>query len=544
MIWRALITSAIATVALAAASSDAVAGTYDVIACGDAAGAANNSWLPSNNAPSKLETGGGCGQGGSYGGLFARDVLAVSNAAAGAEAYWLFAAPVGTSVTALSYSRWLFKDADDDWEPALKADGAVLETCAIRYPAVSCSGGTHGGQRRSATIANASSLTFGVRCAAPVSVTCGNGGTYHAAVAVLYGATVTLSDSSAPSVSNVSGSLFGGGYQTGTRSATFDGTDNVGIRSARIYVDDQAKAATTYPCDFSYAIPCQNRTGAALSLDTRAVADGLHTVRVAVTDPAGNETRSAARTITVDNTAPAAPQELTLETDGWQSANSFSVRWSNPAGQTAPIAAVRYRVCPLDGGPCSSDQRVARAGATRLDDISVASTGEWRLQVWLEDAAGNVDSTQTSSVVLRHGTAPAAAPEPAATPGAAPAPATNMPADDASPAAAAPQPTPVIVGPLTTPMPVALARTSPRLRITSTRYARGRLVIRGRTAPTASGRLALRFRAAGRTRRVIRAAPGGRFRIVVALRHPPTRILVGFPRTLAYEQQRISARVR
>src|SRR5207248_10439344 len=139
-------------------------------------------------------------------------------------------------------------------------------------------------------------VTVGVLCRTNLNHLCTQGATLHDIAAVLYGATVTLSDSSAPTVSNVTGDLYGGGYITGVKSLSFDASDNVGIRSARYYIDGRALAATTYPCDFTFAVPCSNRSGSAHSLDTRTLADGAHSVQLAASDPASNEAKASSRT--------------------------------------------------------------------------------------------------------------------------------------------------------------------------------------------------------------------------------------------------------
>ncbi|HEX6714470.1 MAG TPA: hypothetical protein VF066_13845, partial [Thermoleophilaceae bacterium] len=233
-------------------------------ACADAPGATNNSWAVSNHAAAKLETGDGCGDSGDYAALYARDVLAVSNASAGARAQWTFAAPDGTSIAGISYSRWLYKEDDDDWQPALRADDVIVDSCTIPATAINCTSGARGGQRTSTSFGGAQSLSLGVVCAAVAPITCSNGGTLHAAVAVLYGATVTLSDSSRPGVSDVGGSLVAGSYRRGDQVVSFGASDNAGIRASRLYVDGGPWSSTTYPCDFTFAIPCFNKSNAQL----------------------------------------------------------------------------------------------------------------------------------------------------------------------------------------------------------------------------------------------------------------------------------------
>jgi hypothetical protein len=527
----AAIMALVTTVVIVAAAGSARAGTYQVVACGDAPARANNSWVPTNSAPTKLETGNGCDGSDAYSGLYARDVLAVPDVSAGASSSWTFIAPASTHVTVLSYERWLYKDADDNWQPALEADGGTLEQCAISYPAVSCAVGAQGGSHVATAIPNASSLAFGVRCSSNPSGHCGNGGTLHAVVAVLYGATVTLSDSSAPSLSGIGGPLFAGGYLVGSRSASFDAADNVGIRSARLYVDGVAQAATTYSCDFTYAVPCSDRPTGELVLDTRNLPDGLHNVQVAASDPAGNEAKSSAHAITVDNGAPAAPRSLAVDGgEAWRADNAFSVSWTNPAGQVAPITVAHYEVCSSDGTGCQPERRVVGPGVSRIDNISVPATGEWRLKVWLEDSAGNSSPGSASVVLLRYGVDPASASGAHQAP-IAPSPVDSSVADPAANTGAQSRPKGFV-----SPIP----RASSTLRLRSARYSHGRLVLVGRIASGASGALTIRVGATALRRRV----RGGSFRLVLRVHRAPRAVQVRYLGSPRFLPARASRRVR
>jgi hypothetical protein len=494
--------------ALAVPPAPARAGTYPVVACADASGSVNNSWSPSNNAPTKLEIGDSCSPTDSYGGLYAQDRLAVPNASSGSAAMWTFNAPTGTSITALSYSRWLYKEDDDDWRPAAIADGLVLETCTITYPAVRCSAGSQAGSRISFSVANAQLLTVGVACSPNPTGNCSNGGTLHAAIAVLYGATVTLSDSSNPSVSNVAGDLFGGGYVTGARSVSFDATDNVGIRSARVLVDGQPLPATTYGCDFTYVIPCSNRSGSALAVDTRTLADGDHTVEVGASDPASNEGRSPARAITVDNGAPSSPVGLSVEGGSSHPVNDFSATWTVPSGQVSPVVAAHWRICDSLGDQCRAG-RQAGPSISRLDGLTVGSPGDWRLYVWLEDAAGNLSAANAATASLQY-----SVPTPYSDAGA------NQPAIAANPvdpAVANPQ---IAADRWSPGSSSSVRRSSPALRVRSARYSRGRLVIAGRTAARASGGVLVTARSSRGLMHVRRTVHGGSFRLVIRTSRP------------------------
>src|SRR5919206_3669359 len=82
--------------------------------------------------------------------------------------------------------------------------------------------------------------------------------------------------------------------------------------------------------------------------------------------------------------------DLRLEGEqGWRSVNRFSVAWRNPSDGGAPLAAAHYTLCPVGGGACVEGAQ-AGAGIDTLG-LAVPAPGEYRLRVWLEDAAGNAD---------------------------------------------------------------------------------------------------------------------------------------------------------
>lgn len=451
---------------------------------------------------------------------------------AGAAAAWLFTAPSGTSITHLSYSRWLMKDADNNWAPTLDVDGVVRETCSIDYPASSCAVGSPGSEPTLIDIPGGQTLRVGVRCLPNASSNCVGGGTMHAVAAVLYGATVTLSDSSAPTLSKVTGPVFDPSYLTGTTDATFDASDNVGIRSARLYVDGVAQPATTYSCDFTYTVPCSNRTAASLDLDTTQLTDGDHSIEVAASDPASNEARSTARTVTVDNTAPDAPENLAGAGGSTHTANDFSVTWTNPPGQVAPITAAHWQICDSQQLACTSGTNES-LDPTELDGLTVPGPGTWQLSVWLEDAAGHVAAANAATAALTYAVLSA---EPQPQPTTAAAAAENGSAEPSQTENGSAEP---FSGPTPT------FRRDPGLRLRSARYRHGRLILSGRTAATAAGPLTIRLRlATGKTLRIRRNLTGGRFRFVIRSRRRPRRISLAYTGSLAFTPGSIAARIR
>ena len=223
-----------------------------------------------------------------------------------------------------------------------------------------------------------------------------------------------------------------------------------------------------------------------------------------------------------------APGSLAVD-DGadWRSTNSFDVSWVNPVDSGSPVASAHYELCPVDGSGCLGEQTTAGTDISHLAGISVPSPGAWALRVWLQDAVGNVDPTHAAEVTLRFGTAPTDPANPTA-------PSTTDSSADPTPSPALSDPlSPPSLNPTTTsPTPTSTtARLDPRLRLTSARLTRGRLVIRGRAATTATGRLSLAIRLrANRSLHRRATIRGGRFSVVIPTRQRtrPRSVLARF----------------
>jgi hypothetical protein len=173
------------------------------------------------------------------------------------------------------------------------------------------------------------------------------------------------------------------------------------------------------------------------------------------------------------------------------------------------------------------DQQVAAQDVSRIDGIRVPSAGEWMVRLWLEDAAGNVDSTRVATTTLRYGspplrTAPAPSPPISSSPSAAPPP------DLATPPLASP--------------PTAVQRRDPLLRLTSARLSRGHLIVRGRIGVRPRVRLSLIIRLeSGRLLRRTVRIPGDRFTVSLSVRH--VRMVTGrFAGNAAFRPARATVR--
>jgi hypothetical protein len=402
----------------------ASAGTYQISACNYAEGA-NNSWSWSTTEPAAYENHANCpyragGTGGradQEGGLSSTDRLGASaDAQPGSSAGWTFTAPAGTAITAITYERYLGHEDDtsNTWSPALRADGAIVnnETCTVKLPDVGCFiGGPpgHGGLPATITGLSANQLTFGETCQAPTGLECVTGATEHEVWAAIYGATVTLSDSTPPTLGEPSGALWepgrADGFRKGTESVTVAAKDiGGGVQNIVLSADGQPIATYNAPCNFTFPQPCPLSTGAqTLTLPTTHLTDGTHTLTLAAIDAAGNQSTLASEQITVDNNPPPPPTEL-LATATQAGGSTFTATWADPPEQVAPITSATYQICPL--GETVGCSTPITAPATGPATITAPGPGTWTLTVWLTNAAGNsnpANAAQTTMTVAVNG---------------------------------------------------------------------------------------------------------------------------------------------
>jgi hypothetical protein len=249
-------------------------------------------------------------------------------------------------------------------------------------------------------------IVFGVSCDSQTSV-CANGAAgEHLAWAVLYRATVILTDPSDPVLSSLVNPI--PAWQRESLRASWSASDNSGIASTAVRIDGANVSNLTLGCDRSQPVPCPPSTNASHVVDSRKLADGPHTLVATATDAAGNVARSEPRTILVDNHAPGAPERLEVAGgEGWRAKNAFDVAWGVPdQAPGSPVAKVHWRLCAADGA-CEAEQ-VVEGAVGELRGLAVPRQGDWTLGVWFEDVAGNVAEASGGKVHLRFGPDPRA----------------------------------------------------------------------------------------------------------------------------------------
>jgi len=309
------------------APAGARAGTYDVVSCNaPGAGGVNHSlsYAPTSFDPQYNGQVGGWYEGD---GSCADGLIARSRTIDGTVAKWLtggnwiFNAPAGTEVVALS--SWRFAEARDSggddpntplidegdhWRvDVVDASGQPIggpgggETCSHPVGVDACTIGAPGGVRADHRLVT-NHLRWQVSCGGEITGGCPTSyGGYPLATMVVYGTRITLEDSSAPSAS-LAGSLLGPGWHKPGEPVSYSAGDNSGIRSATLSAGS-ATATDPRACDFTYPVPCSDAASRPLQF-AQPLPDGQYPIRLTVTDAAGNA-RAVDAPVSIDGTAPA-----------------------------------------------------------------------------------------------------------------------------------------------------------------------------------------------------------------------------------------------
>ncbi len=315
-------------------------------------------------------------------------------------ARWRWQAPAGTGIVTIRGQRWqVLKDGfqhrigsatpNGTFDPFLDLDATDL---VKRDFAASFS-------------PFAESVESRLRCGKAEDKFCVPG---NPTLAGVRGLTITIDDSQKPGTS-ISGGLTSSAWLRGSQALGFSSTDvGSGLRFGQTLVDGSVRAQTEHSCGKELIAgewrgtrmrPCSLSAGGSHTIDTAALSDGPHQLRQCSIDFAGNYGCLADRTIRTDNTAPAAPRQLEVAGGGeWRRNNGFDLSWQNPdQGVAAPIVVSRYRVTghQYDSGPLY----VLGSGALR--QVLAPAAGEYRVSVWLIDAAGNENVAAVAEATVR-----------------------------------------------------------------------------------------------------------------------------------------------
>jgi hypothetical protein len=398
--WRAALAAVVAGAALTAAVPAAAeaSGTYQVTACSPTS--SSGAWTQVNTNTAGMTAGNQCGgpadgnnQTGTSGTLYGEDTEGGTFVTSGSKAGWDFTAPAGTVVTGVTYYRNLATEPSD-WEAGLfAANGAPIDICESDPD--TCSEDAND-LATVLTGLDTTGLFFGVYCNSTSPFTCQGGDGIHLALAELYSVSVTLSESSSPSVSGLGGSLWEGGPLWGTGTVNFDASDVSGIDQVALAGSSGQVAFQQEGCNFASTSPCPDLPGGSLSVNTLFLHDGLQTLSLLVTNAAGNATTVVSPTVVIDNDGPPAPTSFAASAISG-STSEVQLTWSNPSDPPAPVSFAQAQVC--QGNSCGAPVDLSTSGS---GELPVSGPGTYGVRLWLIDIAGrgSASNAATASVTV------------------------------------------------------------------------------------------------------------------------------------------------
>lgn len=376
-------------------ASPADAGTYEVTACDAAPGGVNNSWFATktlgmtafSQCPTERQA---------TRGITAASALNAGSVPLFSKALMAFDAPAGTTIEQLR-TQFAIHRVDDYWDIGFLADGRMLLGCHANDVGNLCFYDTSWpGETRTISVPGAHRLYIQAACES--STGCSTQSleapfSWRTDIH-MFSAVVKVRDDTLPRVTGVDGAIVNGGWLAGSHYVGHSATDNTGISSTALYVDGRKVDDRTRDCDYTRPLPCTDVSYGRYLFNTRVVRDGVHQYRVDARDAAGN-VGSFSGEIHADNTPPDAPTDVAVDGgEGWRRTNGFQVHWTNP-DSAAPITVARYQLCNTVTSTCTTGLRRGD-GISAIDDLEVPEPGHYTLRLWLEDAAGNVNSASTS----------------------------------------------------------------------------------------------------------------------------------------------------
>jgi hypothetical protein len=327
-------------------------------------------------------------------GLVTANVVSTGKVAHGAQSAFVLEAPPGTAFSRL---RWSGHAQRRDCRYALQmyavrpdgSDATIKNVRANRRcPGPGGAQASSWPRPRAFDLGGATKIVQRVVCVgAPSAQFCSGRGLNYMQT---FTAEATVVDTSGPSVSVVPDTpLAQGAWVNGTQTIDYEAADNVGVKQVTPYLAGASSGPVSLGCDYSQRIPCPNGRGQIGEVDTQHRPEGTQQLYVTAEDAAGNRTDSAPVTARLDHTPPGTAQVGVEGGETWRNRNDYDLAWQNaPEPDRAPIVAAHYRVCRAGSGECVSDSR-SGAAISRIEGVTVPAPGEWEMQLWREDAAGN-----------------------------------------------------------------------------------------------------------------------------------------------------------
>jgi len=369
------------------------AGKYTVASCDSAAAYGHNTtaWVPFRNAGTSYEA---CPTNGSpTAGV--SDRLTQGTYGAFSHSGHAFTAPPGATITRF---RWAGRMSRDNcrWGVYFRALPSAAPVLGMPHGQV-CT--TLGFDNRGWPIPEP--VPAGTTRVEQL-VVCGAAECPPAAVFHTHIIEVTIDDPVPPKIS-LSGPLASGRWLSGAagRVNNLDlvASDNAGMREIAISLSGR-NVVQPYSCDWSRPTPCPTRATGSGGPTVADLPDGRHTLVVSAKDAGGNSSRES-RNVFVDNTPPGPVLPEVAGGTGWRRTNGFGIVWTNPAETAAPITSAHWKLCRVDGA-CPSHGVQEGTGVEEISRLLAPAPGDYRLFVWLEDAAGNQrEATAAVSAPIR-----------------------------------------------------------------------------------------------------------------------------------------------
>ncbi len=362
---RAIVAAAaLAAVLASCVTEPASAGEYTVQACTDEVDR-NDALTAGWNGHASVAPATGClPLAGVFGGLRMGAFTAYADGG-----YWSLCAPAGTRITgwSASHSSWWYGSGYRRQVDTGPCGGYSLLRADPLPP--SPAGESKTGWLDWSGTANAAGIRFTTWCALDPCT-----GAYG--FTELRNLRFRIDDPTPPSLTGPRG-LFGQpGWVRGGWDVAFDAADPTGIRTLEAEVDGGEWATQALPCQPDGAItrpnPCEQTAASfARSLDTRALADGEHTLALSASDGGSNRSDPRTHAFRVDNTAPDATARVSGREVTWAVGDtgsgvdgaSLAATWSADGGAT-------WRPMEATGWDASSGNYTARLPAAMGDGVA------------------------------------------------------------------------------------------------------------------------------------------------------------------------------
>jgi YVTN family beta-propeller protein/VCBS repeat-containing protein len=165
---------------------------------------------------------------------------------------------------------------------------------------------------------------------------------------------------------------------------TATASDNVAVTGVKFYVDNIQIGSTDTTSPYS------------ASWDTKLVTNGIHTLKAEASDAAGN-TNTSTRTVTVANPDITAPT-VSLTAPAGDVTVSGPITLSATATDNVGVAGVQFKLDEVNLG--AEDTTPDANGYSVVWDTATVSNGSYRLTAVARDAAGNITTTSTRTVIV------------------------------------------------------------------------------------------------------------------------------------------------